>query len=114
MKEFICIVCPKGCHLKVEDEGELKVSGNGCERGQKYAVAEITNPTRVVTSTVEVKGGDCPRCPVKTKGAIPKDLIFKAMEEINKVVLTPPVKEGAIIIKNILGTGIDVTATKSV
>ena len=36
MKELICIVCPKGCHLKVDENNDYKVSGNACERGAEY------------------------------------------------------------------------------
>ena len=32
MRELICITCPKGCHLKVDEENDYKVTGNGCPR----------------------------------------------------------------------------------
>ena len=81
-KEIICICCPKGCHLKVNAD-ENKVSGNSCERGAEYGINEVTNPVRVITSTVKVENGDSPVVPVKTKNPIPKALNFKCMEEIN-------------------------------
>ena len=73
VKELTCIVCPMGCTLKVTMEGKkvLSVSGNSCPRGAKYAETEMTAPTRVLTSTVRVNGGQIPLCPVRTKGAIP-------------------------------------------
>ena len=79
MKELICIVCPKGCHLKVDEENGYAVTGNGCPRGAEYGKAELVNPTRVVTSTVRCIGGGHPRCPVKTDRAIPRELLFEAM-----------------------------------
>ena len=36
MTELICIVCPKGCHLKVDEEKDFAVTGNGCPRGAEY------------------------------------------------------------------------------
>ena len=57
MTELICIVCPKGCHLKVDEEKDFAVTGNGCPRGAEYGKKELTNPTRVITSTVCVEGG---------------------------------------------------------
>ena len=48
MKEFICIVCPKGCRLKVDDEGN--VTGNTCIRGEKYGKQEAIDPKRTITS----------------------------------------------------------------
>ncbi|WP_066507113.1 DUF1667 domain-containing protein [Abyssisolibacter fermentans] len=116
-KEMICITCPMGCHLTVEDdkssESGYKVSGNICKRGEKYAVEELTNPTRVITSTVKIENGILKRLPVKTDGAIPKDLNFKCMEEINKVVVNAPISVGDVIIENILNTGINLVASRS-
>lgn len=112
-RELICISCPKGCHLKV-DETNLTVSGNSCPKGAEYGVNEVTNPVRIVTSTVKVSGGDTPVVPVKTQRAIPKGLIMQCMEEINKVTIKAPIKIGDVVIKNVLETGVDIVAAKNV
>ena len=112
-KELICIVCPKGCHLKVDAEAK-SVTGNGCPRGFEYGINEVTNPVRVITSTVKVENGELAVVPVKTNNAIPKELNFKCMEEINKAVATAPVKIGDVVIENVLGTGVDVVVTRNV
>ncbi|MBS4538664.1 DUF1667 domain-containing protein [Clostridium sp. D2Q-11] len=115
-KEITCIVCPIGCRLLVEkdDKEELgyKVSGNKCTRGEDYGIKEMTNPTRVITSTVKVLNGLLPRVPIKTDGPVPKDKIFKCMEEIDKVVIEAPINIGDIIILDILNTGVNVVATR--
>lgn len=112
MKQMICIVCPIGCHLSVDDDNlPPTVSGNSCPRGIDYATQEITAPTRLLTTTVKLKNGTRPHISVKTAQPIPKPLIFEAMAEINKVVMTAPVKCGDVVIKNILNTGVDVIAT---
>lgn len=110
-KEMICIVCPVGCHIKVNTE-DYKVTGNACPRGAVYGKEEMTAPKRVVTSTVKIKNALDARCPVKTKQAIPKELNFKLMEELKNIELTAPVKRGDIIIANVFGTGVDVVVTK--
>ena len=112
MKELICITCPRGCHLQVDDN--LNVTGNMCPRGALYAKAELTHPVRMVTSSVEIKSEIASRLPVKTKEPIPKELIFKIMEEINKVVVKAPINIGDVIIKDVLGTGVDIVATKNI
>lgn len=112
-RELICISCPKGCHLKV-DEDKLTVSGNSCPKGAEYGINEVTNPVRIVTSTVKVSGGEVPVVPVKTEKSIPKGLIMKCMEEINKVTIKAPAMIGDIVIKNVLETGVDVVVTKNV
>ena len=89
-KELICICCPRGCHLKVNIE-ENKVTGNSCKRGERYGVTEVTNPVRVVTTTVKVNNGELDVLPVKTKGEIPKNLIFQCMDVIKKVEVNAPI-----------------------
>ena len=112
-RELICICCPKGCHLKVNID-ENKVSGNSCKRGAEYGLNEVSNPVRVITTTVKVEDAVLPVVPVKTKEPIPKGLNFQCMKEINKTVVSAPVKLGDIIIKNVLGTGVDIVACRDV
>lgn len=114
MTNVICIVCPKGCHLSVDEENGYEVTGFGCERGKEYGKKELVNPTRVITSTVKVKGGIHSRCPVKTNSDIPKPLIKEAMELLNDVELISPVKVGDIVVKDILGTGVDFVAARNI
>jgi len=114
---MICIVCPLGCKLTVtekesSDKG-FEVSGNKCPRGLEYGVIEMTNPTRVLTTTIKVNNAHLKRLPVRTKGAIPKPQIFDIMKVINKAEVTAPVTMGQVIIENILETGIDIIASRS-
>ena len=112
MKEFICIVCPRGCHLKVDDN--MNVTGNTCPRGKVYALNEITNPTRMITSTVAINSVELKRLPVMTSKPIPKGKIFDVMEEINKVRANAPVKINDVIIENVLGLDSNIIATRNI
>jgi len=109
MKELICIGCPKGCHLKVDEENGFKVTGNSCPVGAEYGYTEMTNPQRVLTSTVRTDKG---RVPVKTNRPIPKRLLFAAMDEIRKTEVKTPVHIGDVIIADFMGSGADLIATK--
>lgn len=110
-----CIVCPIGCSLVVTKlDNRYKVEGNTCKRGEKYGVEELTNPKRVVTSTVRLEGSYLNLLPVKTKESIPKDMIFDIMKELDKIVIIPPINVGDIIIKNILDTGVDIVSSKTI
>ena len=113
MKELICIVCPKGCHLKVDDENGYLVTGNDCPRGEKYGKTELMNPTRVVTSTVKISGADIPRMPVKTDCPIPKNDIFIIMDLLNNIQINAPIKCGDIILPNILNSNINIVSTRT-
>ena len=112
MKELICITCPRGCHLKVDDN--LNVTGNTCPRGEAYAKAELTHPVRMVTSTVAIASVSESRLPVKTKEPVPKEFIFPVMEEIRKTVVKAPINIGDVVIENVCNSGVDVIATKDI
>ena len=116
MRELTCIGCPMGCLLEVtlEDGKVVDVKGNTCLRGKTYAEKECTNPTRIVTSSVKVKDGEIAAVSVKTEADIPKNAIFKCVDELRGVVVPAPVKVGDIVVKDIAGTGVNIIATKTV
>ena len=112
MTDLICIVCPKGCHLHVDEENGYAVTGNSCPRGADYGKKELVNPTRVITSTVKITGGIHHRLPVKTDRDIPKGMIAEAMALLNAVQVQSPVKVGDIVVKDVLGTGANFVASR--
>ena len=115
-EEMICIVCPIGCHLEisVDDDGKvLDVKGNICPRGDVYARKELTFPTRMLTSTVKIHGAMYERLPVITSADVPKDSQFDIMKEIAKVNVEAPVVNGQVLIKDVLGLGVDIIASRS-
>ena len=115
-KSLICIGCPMGCMLSVTlENGEVtEVTGNTCKRGDVYARKEVTNPTRIVTSTVKVSGGTLAMVSVKTKTDIPKGKIFDCVRALKTVCVKTPVHIGDVILKNVADTGVDIIATKNV
>lgn len=112
-EELVCIVCPNSCHLEVyiDDENRISVKGNKCPRGEKFAIQEFTDPKRTFSTTVKTSFSKCPVIPVKLTGDIRKDMIFKTMDEINKIVLKKPYKCGDVVCKNILDQDVDVVVT---
>ncbi len=114
MKELICIVCPKGCHLLVDEQNNYTVKGNSCKRGEEYGKNELINPTRTITSTVRILNSNNRMLPVKTDKPIAKNLIFDAVKLLNNVEVSSPIKSGDIILKNILNTNVNFIATKTI
>lgn len=112
MKEFICIVCPKGCHLKVDDEGN--VSGNTCIRGDKYGKQEAIDPKRTLTSTVKIKSELIKRLPVITSDDVPKGKVQEIVRYLDNVEVSAPIKVKDVVVKNVMGLGVDILATRSV
>lgn len=111
-KELTCINCPMGCSLTVTIDSEITVKGNNCMRGEVYAKNEITNPTRIVTSTINVLNGKRVSC--KTSKPISKNKIFDVMGEIKKARVEAPIKIGDVLIKNVCDTNVDIVATKNI
>ena len=114
-KEIICTVCPRGCHILVEGEGEeiRSVEGYGCKRGHEYASAEFAHPVRILTTTVKMEGVEDDLLPVRSSKPLPKEKIFDCMEVIRKAEAKRPVNRYDVIIHDICATGADIVATKS-
>lgn len=115
-RELICINCPLGCGLTVtmKDGEVVKVEGNTCPKGEAYGKKEVTNPTRIVTSTVRVSGGLMPVVSVKTASDIPKEKIMNCARVLKDVKVQAPVAIGDVVLENICGTGVSIIATKNV
>jgi len=113
-KTITCVACPKGCEVTVEHDGDeiINIMGNACPQGADYAKEEIIAKTRILPTTVRVKNGALPLCPVKTTKQIPLELMDKAMNKIGEKEIEAPLKMGQIIIKNLLDTDADVVATR--
>ena len=115
MTAMTCIVCPRGCRMKVQETDDgIVVAGNKCKRGIPYGISELKSPLRILTTTVRISDGAEIRLPVKTDKPIPKDMLFEAMREIDGVSLRAPVLIGDIVIRNILGTGSNIIATREI
>ncbi|MCI9149668.1 MAG: DUF1667 domain-containing protein [Lachnospiraceae bacterium] len=114
-RELICIGCPMGCRMTVTmEQGQVtQVSGNTCRRGDAYARREVTNPTRIVTSTVRVEGGILPVVSVKTREDIPKGKIFDCVKALQELVVEAPVRIGEVLLADVAGTGVDIVATRA-
>ena len=112
MKEFICIVCPKGCHLKVDDNGN--VTGNTCIRGDKYGKQEAIDPKRTLTSTVKIKSELVRRLPVITSDDVPKNKVQELVRYLDNIEVSAPIKVKDVIVKDAMGLGVDILATRSI
>lgn len=112
MRELICINCPRGCRLKVDDD--FNVTGNFCPRGAVYAKNELTHPVRTLTSTVKVQSRLERRLPVKSSEPLPKEKVFDAVKELDIVEMKAPVHIGDVVIANVCNTGVNIVATKNI
>ena len=98
-RELTCIGCPLGCAITVTLEGK-----------------EVTNPTRIVTSTVRLVGSKAGERVVSCKTAqdIPKGKIFAVVAALKTVTAAAPVRIGDVLLHDVAGTGVDIVATKTI
>lgn len=112
---YLCIECPLGCRLEVEEDtqgGIVEVRGFSCKKGKAFAEREHTDPRRMVTATVAVRGGFWPRLPVRTTAEVPKDRVWDVVELLRPISVESPVLMGDVIVADIAGTGVDVVASR--
>jgi len=113
-RTMTCIECPQGCRLEIEADGSrlIGVTGNKCARGGLYARQEIEAPLRTLTTSVLTRGLELKMLPVRTSKPIPKEKLFEAMAAVKLLVITSPVKAGAVIAADFLGLGADLVACR--
>ncbi len=115
MSEMICIVCPIGCQLSIErNQKEILVSGNQCPRGKAYALKELVNPSRTLTTTIKIHSVDAKLLSVKTNQEIPKLMMMECMKILKKIQTNVPVECGDVILHDIANTGVDIVATQTI
>ena len=113
MRNITCIICPKGCGITVEETADgLKVQGNVCPRGEKYAIEECTHPVRTVTSFIRMANREDTMVSVKTAASIPKEKMFEAMKMIRAAKANAPIKIGDVLLADVFGA--DIIATKNI
>lgn len=113
---YLCIGCPLGCRLEVEQDGAtdeiVEVRGWSCKKGDRYGRQEHTDPRRMLTTTVRISGGALARLPVKTSEPIPKDQVERVCAMLREVNIEAPVTMGDVVVPNIAGSGADIVATR--
>lgn len=113
IKKMICIECPLGCALEVDIGSKpFRISGSKCPKGENYAISEIENPQRILTSSVLTQGLALKMVPIRTDMPIPKKDLLMAMEEIKKIRLKKSVAVGDILVKDFMGLGANLVATR--
>ena len=115
-REFVCIICPNGCRIKVEYEGTniKNIRGDECPKGKDYVKNEITNPLRVFTGSVLIENGNFSLVSVKTSVPIPKKYLKKIGEITLRIKVEAPVAIGQIIASNLFNKNIDLIATRKI
>lgn len=115
-EKVICVTCPKGCSLWVKREGKtvLEVTGNGCKRGLAYVQQELSDPRRMVATSVKIKGGVHPLLPVYTSAPFPKPRITELLNLLREIEIKAPVEMDQVILEDALGTGINICASRNI
>jgi CxxC motif-containing protein len=116
LDRLTCVLCPVGCELEVRKDppGELQIQGNQCDKGIPFAVEEVLYPKRNLATSVPVRGTAAKMVSVRLSRPVPREIIFPILAEIAKLRPEAPVRRGQVLIADVLGTGVDVVATRTV
>ena len=111
-----CVLCPVGCELEVrrDESSDVEVLGNQCDKGIPFAVEEVLHPKRNLATSVPVQGTAATMVSVRLSGPVPREMIFPILAEIARLRPEVPVRRGQVLITDVLGTGVDVIATRTV
>lgn len=113
-KELVCIMCPRGCNIvaTLDDGIVVEVKGPRCSFGDRYAREELTAPKRMLTATVRIIGGRLPLLPVVSAAVLPKERVLDCAAVLRAVEVAAPVQAGDVIVRDILGLGVDIVASR--
>lgn len=117
VKELVCTLCPVHCNMSIEYSkwgDQIKnVYGSRCSRGYEYIKNYKFDQQCMLPTSVRLRGNRSERLPVNSDGLLPKTIVTDAMSIIKTLEVELPVKSGEIIVENILNTGVNIVATKS-
>ncbi len=114
-ERLTCLLCPVGCELETEaGEGGLIVRGHECDKGIAFATQEVLHPLRNLATSVPLRGTDSRMVSVRLTRPVPRDMLFPILAEIAALRPDPPVRRGQVLIADVLQTGADVIATRTV
>ncbi len=116
MKELTCIQCPNGCRLctTLHGDGSVTVTGNQCRRGEAFGIAELTDPRRSVTTTVQTAFPELPWLPVRTDGEVKKADVPLVLSAARRARITARLRMGDVAVTDAGGTGVNLIATMDV
>ena len=114
-RHFVCVVCPIGCEIDVVHDGEKIVSmeGNKCEKSVEFVSQELIEPMRILTTTVRIEGARWVVMPVRSDKAVPKRLFPRIMKQLRRIRLRAPVSMLDVVVKDSIGTGANIIATRT-
>jgi len=114
-EQLTCLLCPIGCELEVETEGgAVRIQGQQCDKGVDFAAEEVLRPKRNLATSVPLSGTTDRMVSVRLTERVARDLIFPILKEIAGLRPAAPVRRGDVLIADVLGTGVDVIATRTV
>jgi len=114
-KHFVCVVCPVGCEIDVVHDGAkiMSMEGNKCEKSEEFVTQELIEPMRILTTTVRIQDSRWPVVPVRTDKAVPKRLFPRIMKQLRRVKLQAPVNMLDVVVRDVLRTGANIIATRT-
>ena len=102
---MICLVCPKSC-LLTEDIS--------CKKGLEFAKKEMTDPERILTSSMKVEFGELPLVSVRSDKTVKKAELKTLIKQLDEITVPAPVLNGQILISGLGKNNVNIIATRTV
>jgi NADPH-dependent 2,4-dienoyl-CoA reductase/sulfur reductase-like enzyme/CxxC motif-containing protein len=114
-KNMVCFICPKSCLLSVQEiDDEILVKNNRCDRGAEFAVKELGDPERTLTSTMRVNNGALPLVSIRSETPVKKTELKDLVRCFDGMTVDAPVSSGDVLFSAIGKNGVNIIATRSV
>jgi CxxC motif-containing protein len=96
------------------DGGAVRVANNGCSRGVEFAVKELNDPERTLTSTVKVLKGEFPLVSVRSDGPVKKTELLSLIRQLDTLTVEAPINAGQTLISGAGINRVNIVATRAV
>lgn len=112
INEMTCFLCPNSCMLEAVSKGaNIKVSGNLCPKGQEFAVKELRDPERLLTTTVKVRNRR-ELLSVRSDGPVKKAELFALVQELQSFEADLPIRLGQVLMCGLGLNQVSIIATR--
>jgi CxxC motif-containing protein/NADPH-dependent 2,4-dienoyl-CoA reductase/sulfur reductase-like enzyme len=114
-KNMVCFICPVSCRLSIQEiDGKIRVKDNRCRRGAEFAVKELGDPERTLTSTIRVNNGVLPLVSIRSETPVKKAELKGLVKRFDGITVDAPVLSGTVLFSAIGENGVNIIATRSV
>ncbi|MDR2447193.1 MAG: DUF1667 domain-containing protein [Treponema sp.] len=114
-KDIVCFMCPNSCVLSISgDETNPRIENNRCSRGIDFALKELGDPERTLTSTMRTLNGVLPLVSVRSDKPVKKAELQEIITQLDALTINAPIARGQVLMASVGINKVNIIATRSV